>query len=148
MSLFCETHIPHNMIHAWDASAINSLQTIVNPSANIPPRVQRKCHTMAVEGSSMMTSTHLDLSVSTDITMLGSVTPTSGVRTLGFIISLCMVEQCLTYDDDNIKAVYIYHNYTITKIPANALLGAAYLEVSWYPIQNYIMHTIFIKVMP
>ena len=81
---------------------------------------------MAVEGPSMMTSTHLDLSVSTDITMLGSVTPTSGVTTLGFIISLCMVEQCLTYDDDNIKGVYIYHNYTITKIPANALLGAAY----------------------
>ena len=49
-----------------------------------------------------------------------------------------MVEQCLKYDDDNIKAVYVYHNYVITKIPANALVGAAYLEVCWYPIENYI----------
>ena len=79
------------------------------------------------------------MSVPTDIAMLESVTPTSGVTTLGFIISLCMVEQCLKYDDDNIKGVYIYHNYDITKIPANALLGAAYLEVSWYPIENYII---------
>ena len=109
--------------------------------------VQRKCHTMALQGSSMMASTHLDLSVPTDMTMLDSVTPTSGVTNLGFIISLCMVEQCLKYDDDSIKGVYIYHNCDITKIPANALLGAAYLEVSWYPIQNFITHTITIKVM-
>ena len=100
---------------------------------------------MALEGSSMMASTHLDLSVPTDMTMLESATPTSGVTTLGFIISIWTVEQCLKYDDDNIKGVYIYHNYDITKIPANAFLGAAYLKVSWHPIQKYIMHTFSLK---
>ena len=80
---------------------------------------------MALEGSPMMA-----VSVPTDMTMLESTIPTSGVKTLGFIISICMVEQCLRYDDDNIKGVYIYRNYNITKIPADAFLGAAYLEVS------------------
>ena len=103
---------------------------------------------MALEGSSMMASTHLNLSVSTNMAKLESATPATGVATVGFIISLCMVEQCLKYDDDNIKGVYIYRNYDITKIPANAFRGAAYLEVSWYAIHNYVMHTIFIKVTP
>ena len=100
---------------------------------------------MALEGSSKVASTHLDLSVPTNMAMLESATPTTGVTTLGFIISLCMVEQCLKYDDDNIKGVYIYHNYNITKIPANAFLWAAYLEVSWHSIQKYIMHTFSLK---
>ena len=83
---------------------------------------------MALEISSMVASMHS--SVPTDMTMLESATPTSGVATLGFIISICMMEQCLRYDDDNIKGVFIYHNYNITKIPADAFLGAARLEVS------------------
>ena len=50
-----------------------------------------------------------------------------------------MMEQCLKYDFDQIKAVYIYRNYNITKIPANAFLGAPYLKVSWHRTQNNIM---------
>ena len=83
---------------------------------------------MALEISSMVASMHS--SVPTDMTMLESATPTSGVTALGFIISICMMEHCLTYDYDNIKGVYIYRNYNITKIPADAFLGAARLEVS------------------
>ena len=40
-----------------------------------------------------------------------------------------MAEKCLRYDDDVIKAVDIYHSYNITEIPADAFLGATYLEV-------------------
>ena len=85
---------------------------------------------MALEGSPMMASMHSAVSVPTDMTMLESSIPSSGVTTLGFIISICMMEKCLRYDDDNIKGVYIYHNYNINKIPADAFLGAARLEVS------------------
>ena len=95
---------------------------------------------MALEGSSMLAPAQPAVSVPTDITVLESATPTSGVTTLGFIISLCMVEQCLRYDKDNIKAVYIYRNHNISKIPANAFLGATYLEVSWNPIKQYHIH--------
>ena len=47
-----------------------------------------------------------------------------------------MVEQCLRYDGDNIRAVYIYENYDITRIPADAFTGAAYLEVSCLPVTS------------
>ena len=65
----------------------------------------------------------------------------------GVYIHAIIISQNPCYDDDSMKGVYIYRNYNITKIPANAFIGAAYLEVSWYPIQNYIMYTLFIKMM-
>ena len=86
---------------------------------------------MALEGSSVMASTHSALVVPTDRTTLESRIPTSVESRLGFIISLCMVENCLSYVGTNVKAVYIYHNHNITEIPANAFLGATYLKVSW-----------------
>ena len=78
----------------------------------------------------MMASTQSSLAVPTNTSTSASAAPTSVGTNLGFIISLCMVEQCLRYADENIKSVYIYENYNITKIPANAFLGATYLEVS------------------
>ena len=38
------------------------------------------------------------------------------------------------------QAIYIYRNHNISKIPANAFLGATYLEVSWNPIRQYHIH--------
>ena len=70
-------------------------------------------------------------------TYMNTSEPTSGDTALGFIISLCMVEQCLRYhndnddDNNNISAVYVYKKYDITQILANAFTGATYLEVSW-----------------
>ena len=93
--------------------------------------VYRKRHPMALQGLSMMASTQSSLVVPKITTCTDmSPTPTNVGTNLGFIISLCMVEQCLKYADENIKSVYIYDNCNITKIPANAFLGATYLEVS------------------
>ena len=91
---------------------------------------------MAFEGSAMITSAPSILSFSSDITMMESAKQMKNVTTMGFIISLCMAEQCLVYDDDNITAVFIYRNYDIIKIPADAFLGATYLEVSWHTKQT------------
>ena len=103
---------------------------------------------MALEGSSMLASTQSVVSVPIDIHLLESATPTSGVTTLGFIISLYMMEQCLRYDYDQIRAVYIYRNYNITEIPANAFRGAPYLKVTWHPTQNNIMYTFIKDITP
>ena len=78
-----------------------------------------------------MASTHSALVVPTDTTTLESRIPMSAGTPPGFIISLCMVENCLIYADTNVNEVYIYHNHNITEIPANAFLGATYLKVSW-----------------
>ena len=105
------------------------------------PSVAPKCRTIALKASFMMASMNPAMFVPANVTMFESATPTDGVTTLGFIISLCIVEQCLIYDDDKIEAVYIYRNHNITKIPENAFLHAAYLEVSRYKKKN-IMHTL------
>ena len=91
---------------------------------------------MALIGSSRMASMHSAVPVPTNMTMSESATPTGGVTTLGFVVALCMVKQCLEYDYNNNKAVHIYRNYNITKIPANAFTGATYLKVSWHPIRH------------
>ena len=44
-----------------------------------------------------------------------------------------MVNKCLVYEDGNITEVRIYKGYEMTEIPANAFLGAPYLEVSLEP---------------
>ena len=84
-----------------------------------------------MEGSSVMASTYSALVVPTNTTTLESRIPISVGTPLGFIISLCMVENCLRYADADMKGVYIYQNHNITEIPANAFLGATYLKVSW-----------------
>ena len=89
----------------------------------------RKRHPMTLKGLSMMASTQSSLVVPINTSISASATPTNVGTNLGFIISLCMVEKCLRYADENIKSVYIYDNYNITIIPANAFLGATYLEV-------------------
>ena len=91
--------------------------------------VYRKCFPTGLEGSSMMASTCSALYVPIDTTML-ELTTTSNVDTnVGFMISLCIMERCLTYADNNIKTVSIYENYGITTIPSNAVVGATHLEV-------------------
>ena len=97
--------------------------------------------TMALIGSSVLASTQSAVSVPTNMTTLGSATPTSGVTTLGFVISLCIMKQCLRYDYHNIKAVNFYRNYNIIKIPTNAFLGATYLKVSWHSIRHNFKYT-------
>ena len=136
------------MIHTGDVSNIKHTISCRCTWAPINRLVHRKCRAMALEGSPMLASMHSSMSVPTDMTMLESTIPTSGVTTLGFIISICMVEQCLKYDYDNIKAAYIYLNYNITKIPADAFLGAAYLKVICYPIQNNMMRRFPSKLRP
>ena len=91
--------------------------------------VHRKWFPTGLEGSSMMASTYSALSVPIDTTML-ELTTTSNVGTnVGFMISLCIMEQCLTYANNNIKTVSIYENYSIITIPSNAFVGATHLEV-------------------
>ena len=94
---------------------------------------------MALEGSFMMASTHSAVSNPADMTTLASETPTimsasaapiSVGTSVGFIISLCMMEQCLKYSDKKITGIYVYDNYNITKIPTDAFRGATYLELS------------------
>ena len=86
---------------------------------------------MALKGSSIIASTRSAVSVPTDMIMLESAAPTSGTATMGFFVSLCMVDQCLIYGNhDDITIAYINVGYEITKISANAFVGATYLSVN------------------
>ena len=113
-----------------------SMMASMQSAVYMPTYMNTSEHNMALEGTSMMASMQSAVYMPT---YMNTSEPTSGDTALGFIISLCMVEQCLRYhnndnennDNSNISAVYIYKKYDITQIPANAFTGATYLEVSW-----------------
>ena len=122
-----KTFIRPDSIHTWHfgGSRIRA--------APIHRFVLKESRIMILDGSSMtsMASMQTAVSVPTAMTTLELATPNSVVTNLGFIMSLCMMEHCfLRYSENNIKIIRIRNNYNITKVPANAFLGATYIGVS------------------